>query len=163
MSFQDLFEQFKSLAKKHLGDPETIEQNEEQAADGFSAPGKEKVKEVINDFLAISPLIEQAGYRITDLQVELGLIPKLIPHFTKVADVDEQQKQMVIDQLQQKRLMKLLVSALFKADSFQQGLSMKNYTFKGIEIEIAALPAVRLNYHHLLAPQPESKEISPQA
>jgi hypothetical protein len=26
---------------------------------------------------------------------------------------------------------------------------MKNYQFKGIEVEITALPAVRLNYQHL--------------
>ena len=156
MSFQNMFDQFKHLAKKHLGDPEDVENLPPEDSDAFSIPGKDKVKAVVDDFLATTPLIEKAGYKITDLQIELGIIPKIIPHFRKVADVTEDQKELILTELQEKRLMKLLVSALFKADAFQSNLNMSQYSFKGIEIEITALPAVRLNYHRLSEIKDES-------
>jgi len=167
MSANDLFEQFKTLAQKYLGDPPTEEekaQQKEQAEqtqqDSFSTAGKDRVRAVIDDFLAITPLIEQAGYKITNLDIELGLLPKLIPHFRKIGDIDETQKQQILSQVGDKKLMKLLISALFKADSFQNSLNMKNYDFKGIEVEIAPLPAVRLNYTHLSQRSEPSKDLS---
>jgi hypothetical protein len=149
MSVNNLFEQFKTLAKKHLGDDAPTNQDNPGDPESLTIPGKDKVKAVVEDFLATTPKIEEAGFKITDLQIELGLIPKLIPHFQKVADVSEAEKERILNSLQDKRLMRLLVAALFKADGFQANLSMKNYQFKGIEVEITALPAVRLNYQHL--------------
>ena len=167
MSANDLFEQFKTLAQKYLGDPPTEEeqarqkeQAEQTQQDSFSTAGKDRVRAVIDDFLAITPLIEQAGYKITNLDIELGLLPKLIPHFRKIGDIDEAQKQQILSQVGDKKLMKLLISALFKADSFQNSLNMKNYDFKGIEVEIAPLPAVRLNYTHLSQRSEPSKDLS---
>lgn len=158
MNFDKIFEQFKTLAEKHLGEPNDYQGNTTQSDnadstspldDDFEHQSKDKVRSIIQDFQSITPYIEQAGYQITDLQIELGIIPKLIPHFLKVRQVDEDEKAAILEQIENKRLMKMLLRALFKADSFQQNLKMNQYTFKGIEVEIAPIPAVRLNYRHL--------------
>ena len=158
MSKQNLFEQFKNLAKKHLGDPPEYSGEEEEAT-SFAIPGAEKVKNVVNDFIAITPLIERAGYQIVDLEIELGLIPKLIPHFKKTREVTDAEKEEVLAELQEKRLMSMLVNALFKADNFQSGLNLTNYRYTGIEVEITALPAVRLKYRKIMTEQSASTEI----
>jgi len=146
MAQKNLFEQFKDLAKKHLGDPPEPGSEPPEETGNFSIPGAEKVKGVVQDFNAITPLIIRAGYEIVDLEVELGLIPKLIPHFKKINDISDSEKALILEELQDKRLMSMLVSALFKSDSFQNNLKLTNYKYTGIEVEITALPAVRLKY-----------------
>jgi len=105
-----------------------------------------KAKTIINDFIDAAPLIQEAGFRINDLQIELSVIPKLIPHFEKVSDVDEATRIRIIEQVKDKRIIRLLLKALFNADNFQQSLKMGNMEFAGIEIEITAIPAIRLLY-----------------
>jgi len=105
-----------------------------------------KVRSIINDFIEAAPLIEAAGFRIRDMEIELSVIPKLIPHFEKFIETDETTRINIIEQVQDKKLVKLLLKALFKADNFQQSLKMGNLEFAGIEIEITAIPAVRLLY-----------------
>ena len=158
MSNNNLFDQFKHLAKKYLGDPPEYDEVEE--TNSFTIPGAEKVKGIVNDFIAITPLIERAGYQIVDLEIELGLIPKLIPHFKKIREVSDTEKQEVLDELQGKRLMSMLVTALFKSDSFQSNLNLNNYRYTGIEVEIAALPAVRLKYRKIMPGESSSTEIT---
>ena len=156
---QNLFEQFKNLAKKHLGDPPEITGEEPEQTSSFAIPGAEKVKGVVNDFIAITPLIEKAGYQIVELEIELGLIPKLIPHFKKIKDVGDAEKELVLDELRDKRLMSMLVSALFKSDNFQANLNLNNYRYTGIEVEIAALPAVRLKYQKIITEETSAKDL----
>lgn len=105
-----------------------------------------KVKTVIDDFIEAAPLIEAAGFRIKDLQVELGVIPKLIPHFEKLTQTSEARRLELIEQVKGKKIIVLLLKALYKADNFQQSINMGSLDFAGIEIEITAIPAVRLIY-----------------
>lgn len=112
----------------------------------FNKVISDKVKNVINDFIEAAPLIERAGFRIRDLEVELSIIPKLIPHFEKTIDVDDKTRLLIIEEVHDKRLIRLLLKALFKADNLQKSIKMGNLVFAGIEIEITAIPAVRLLY-----------------
>ena len=105
-----------------------------------------KVRMIIDDFIAAAPLIEAAGFRIRDLEVELSIIPKLIPHFEKLTNTDETTRLQIIEQVKDKRIIRMLLKTLFKADNFQQSLKMGKLEFAGIEIEITAIPAVRLVY-----------------
>ena len=106
----------------------------------------QKIKAVIDDFIEAAPLIEEAGFRIRDLEIELGVIPKLIPHFEKLTDTDESNRLAIVERVKDKKIILLLLKALFKADNFQKSLNMGNLEFAGIEIDITAIPAVRLVY-----------------
>ena len=119
-----------------------------------------KVKTIINDFIEAAPLIEAAGFRIRDLEVELSVIPKLIPHFEKLAEIDDKTRTQILDQVKDKRIISLLLKALYKADNFQQSLKMGNLVFAGIEIEITAIPAIRLLYKNPLLADTKSELIN---
>ncbi len=70
-----------------------------------------KAKAVINDFIDAAPLIEETGFRIKDLEVELSVIPKLIPHFEKIANTDEATRIRVIEQVKDKRVIRLYIKS----------------------------------------------------
>lgn len=127
---------------------------EEKSEFRFNKVISDKVKNVINDFIEAAPLIERAGFRIRDLEIELSVIPKLIPHFEKTIDVDDKARLLIIEEVHDKRLIRLLLKALFKADNFQKSIKMGNLEFAGIEIEITAIPAVRLRYKNSIELDP---------
>jgi hypothetical protein len=130
--------------------------SEDKSEFRFNKVISDKVKNVINDFIEAAPLIERAGFRIRDLEIELSIIPKLIPHFEKTIDVDDNTRLLIIEEVNDKRLIRLLLKALFKADNFQKSIKMGNLEFAGIEIEITAIPAVRLRYKNSIEPDPSS-------
>ena len=149
----DTFKRLKHRFIKLL-DPDWVDKNGAQNnydSDDFSEftineTVSNKVREIINDFIDAAPLIESAGFRIRDLEVELSVIPKLIPHFEKLADIDNATRNEIIAEVEDKRIIRLLLKALFKADNFQKSLKMGSLEFAGIEIEITAIPAIRLLY-----------------
>ena len=149
----DAFKKLKHRFIKLL-DPDWVDKSErpeQHGSDEFSEfkineTVSNKVREIINDFIEAAPLIEAAGFRIRDLEVELSVIPKLIPHFEKLADVDDATRSQIIEKVNDKRIIRLLLKALFKADNFQKSLKMGSLEFSGIEIEITAIPAIRLLY-----------------
>ena len=83
----------------------------------------------------------------------------IIMGFKKMANISDEDKAAILDELKHKRLMSMLVNALFKSDSFQANLNLSSYRYTGIEVEIAALPAVRLKYQKILPQQNDAKEI----
>ena len=149
----DSFKKLKHRFIKLL-DPDWVDKSESQDSDNLDESSdfkinetlSNKVREIIDDFIEAAPLIEAAGFRIRDLEIELSVIPKLIPHFEKIADVDNATRNEIISKVDDKTIIRLLLKALFKADNFQSSLKMGNLKFSGIEIEITAIPAIRLLY-----------------
>ena len=159
MTINTLFAALNTLRKQllYMLDPELKERDKikaEQDNKSINADSEfrineavsNKAHEIINDFIEAAPLIEAAGFRIRDLEVELSVIPKLVPHFEKVTDTDEITRIDILKQVEDKRIIRLLLKTLFKADNFQKTLKMGKLDFAGIEIEITAIPAVRLLY-----------------
>lgn len=131
----------------NAGDPASETETEFRINDVVTT----QVKTIINDFIEAAPLIEAAGFRISTLEIELSVIPKLIPHFEKIDDVDDTLRAQIIDQVQDKRIIRLLLKALYKADNFQKSLRMGTLEFACFEIEITAIPAIRLIYKNPLS------------
>jgi len=58
----------------------------------LSAVGSQKIQELVTAFQQSLPAIRSAGYELTEFEVELGVTPKLIPHFRhapkSIEDID---------------------------------------------------------------------------
>jgi hypothetical protein len=107
--------------------------------------GSEKIRALIASFQQALPAIHMAGYELTEFEVELGVTPKLIPHFRHAAkspeDVDHAQ-----ELLRENRLGTLILGALLKAGEVHKQISVAGFAFSHIEIELGLVPSVRLQY-----------------
>ena len=86
-----------------------------------------------------------AGYELTEFEVELGVTPKLIPHFRHVhrsgEDVDRAR-----ELVRGNKLGSLLLSGLLKAGEVHKQINVAGFCFSHIEIELGLIPSVRLQY-----------------
>lgn len=117
----------------------------ESALAQITAAGAGKVQELVTAFQNALPAIKLAGYELTEFEIELGLTPKLIPHFRcelrSPEDVERAR-----ETLRENRIGSLVLGALLKAGDVQRQINVAGFAFSHIEIELGLIPSVRLQY-----------------
>lgn len=129
--------------------------NYNQAADKFSTLASDAVGQVLDtnistkslmkDFNAALPQLKKAGYTLTELEVELGIPPKLIPHFYHDPTVHPNLEQS-LDALKGNGIGTALMLALSKAGELQKELEVSGMQFSHIEVELGPIPSLKLQY-----------------
>jgi len=111
----------------------------------LSAAGAQKVQELVLSFQQALPAIKSAGYEMTEFELELGVTPKLIPHFRHAAksveDIDAARAM-----LKDNKLGMMILVALVKAGDVHRQIKVAGFGFTHIEIELGLIPSVRLQY-----------------
>ena len=106
--------------------------------------GHKKIKDLTDELHDDLPIFERAGYSLHSLEVELGVSPKLIPHFRVHKQISKEEQQAILDEVKHKRLISLLLSSLFKSSYLKEVLRIGDLDFHGLKIELAAIPKVHL-------------------
>ena len=106
----------------------------------------DKLKEVMDEINDIMPIIKEVGYSVNEVEVELGVLPKIIPHFRKIEDMSEEEMNIVIEKYKDRKLTYLIVSSLAKAASMQKSIQLSSLKFTEVEIEAGAVPSVKLKF-----------------
>jgi len=103
-----------------------------------------KLIEVSDRFHKHLPIFESAGYKLKKFEVELGISPKIIPHFMIDESVTLDQKMDALAKVKGKRLMHLMMEALIKASKLHGAMQIGDLDFCGVEVHLSAIPTVRL-------------------
>ena len=134
MAFDNLIDRAKQTAidiKDKVGDP--------------SSKVGDAVLDIISDLNDALPQLAKAGYTINELEIEVGIPPKLIPHFT-VDESPVENREHSLAGLEGNKVGYALYKALSKASDLQQKIVINEMRFARIEIELGLVPAVRLSY-----------------
>ena len=136
---KDLFEQLKKKV-----DPST---NESDAAEDTNSPitqlTTEKIKAIVADLNSAGPIFSEAGFVMEQLEVEVGLLPKIIPQFLQIKKVSPEIETQLLQQLDDRKLLKFILQSLFKSSRMEALMEHTDLSLYGIEIEISAPPSVR--------------------
>jgi hypothetical protein len=111
----------------------------------ISQAGSDKIQELVSSFQQALPALKSAGYEITEFEVELGVTPKLIPHF-KHAPKSAEDIDAAKEMLKENKLGQILLGALLKAGDVHKQIKVAGFGFSHIEIEMGLIPSVRLQY-----------------
>ena len=103
------------------------------------------ILDAISDLNDSLPHLAKAGYTMDELEIEIGMPPKLVPHFT-VDETLAENTQQVLTRLEGNRVGSALLIALLKAADLQQKILIDSMTVSRVEIELGLVPAVRLCY-----------------
>ena len=134
MAFGNLIDKAKQTAadvKDKVGDP--------------SGKVGDAILAVVKDLNDALPHLSKAGYTMDELEIEVGIPPKLIPHFSVDETLAENTEQSLTD-LEGNTVGYVLFKALLKAADLQQKIVINDMSFARIEIELGLIPVVRLSY-----------------
>jgi uncharacterized RDD family membrane protein YckC len=105
--------------------------------------GTKKLQDSVEQLNITMPYLESAGYTIEQLELEVGISPKVIVIVKINEDVS-----MTLDELEEvikdKPIVQMLVNAIRMSADLQKKLSIKSMRSIGMEINLAVTPAVRL-------------------
>jgi hypothetical protein len=108
--------------------------------------GGDTLSKTAQQFNEALPYIERAGYDVTEVEVALGLSPKVVPHLRLRELIEEDQQQALLEETQGKTLINTILSSLFRASAARRKLNFKRFHFEEIELEIGIIPGVVLKF-----------------
>lgn len=105
-----------------------------------------KVTSVLDDLNAALPVLQEAGYPVDLVEVELGLSPKINIRFSTKMGVKEERLNSLLEEHAEHKMTITLLNSLAKAKSLQSRIRVAGCKPKGIEIKIGLMPEVALRF-----------------
>lgn len=104
------------------------------------------VREIVDNLNLHLPALQEAGYTLTDVNVEMGLGPKVVATFASRPEITQENVDAVISEHQDSRVTVALLHALYAAYKLQNGLQVAGLKPRGISIEIGIPPSVAVKF-----------------
>jgi len=135
---------------------ETLQQQFGKAKESLSATvdkisdlkdsGIEKISEPINELSNGLPLIEEAGFKVEEISIDLGIPPEISIGFSKMNEVKSESIQSLIDQHAERKILVIVLKALLTANNIQSKITFNKFIFAGVSIKLGLPPSVSLKY-----------------
>lgn len=114
-----------------------------QGLKGYGGDALDKTAQNFNEAL---PYIERAGFQVTEIEVGIGISPKIVPHLRMVKAISAREREALLDEVAQKKLIHTILSSLFNATAARKRLRFNRYHFFEMEMELSVLPSVTLKF-----------------
>ena len=111
----------------------------------LKAFGEEKLDQTMSGFRRALPALSQAGYRMHEFEIELGITPKIIAHFMP-SEATEEEIAAAREALKDNPVGSSMLSVLKRAGDAHKRFKLLGFNCGHIEIDVGVIPAVRLRY-----------------
>jgi hypothetical protein len=104
------------------------------------------IKDLVDDFNAHIPALREAGYAVSEVAVELGLVPKMVASFACAPDISQERIDAVVEEHREAKMTVALLRALHAAYKLQNSIHVAGMTPRGIVLEIGVAPSVVVKF-----------------
>tara|TARA_R110002096_G_scaffold382545_2_gene576431 strand:+ start:11 stop:568 length:558 start_codon:yes stop_codon:yes gene_type:complete len=127
--------------------------------EGLKGYGGDALTKTAQNFNEALPYIERAGFSVTEIEVGIGISPKIVPHLRMIKAIPARERELLLEEVIEKRLIHTILSSLFSATAARKRLKFNQYHFTELEMELSVLPSVTLKFkpnHTRLEPESSS-------
>jgi hypothetical protein len=111
-------------------------------AAGLGENSLAKLDEMLAEFNAMLPVLREAGYTLRNVEIELGIPPKLIGNFHGSGGVVPE----LPDEGDERTLTVLLVKSIHQVTKLQSKITIKGLRPSGLTIEIGLVPRIVVTF-----------------
>jgi hypothetical protein len=97
-----------------------------------------------SDLIALSPIIEEIGFRTTEIDFNISVPPSFVFHFEKIKETTPEKKQEILDLHKENRFLAPVVKMLITADTFQSKIKLGSFKFRSVKINLGLTPGINL-------------------
>ncbi len=108
--------------------------------------GVAQLAATIDDFNASLPVLREAGYTLSGVDIGIGLPPKVSAAFVVSADVSTEAVERLLAEHGEKKLTVLLVRSLHQAWQLQTKVKIAGLRANGLSVEVGLIPEVSVKF-----------------
>ena len=110
----------------------------------IKSTGREKLKKGIQNLNDALPEIEEAGFVLIRLDVDIALLPRLFARFNQVRLISDEERETILIKTKKNKFLNFILLGLFKAVDIKNEVKIDNIDLKEIELEIGLTPSIKL-------------------
>ncbi|MBL4560917.1 MAG: hypothetical protein JKX79_08020 [Labilibaculum sp.] len=106
--------------------------------------GKDKLKNGIQNLNDALPDIEEAGFVLVRLDVDIALLPRLFARFKQEHLISDEERESILNKTKKNKFLNFILIGLFKAADIKNEVNIDNMNLEEIELEIGLTPSAKL-------------------
>lgn len=118
----------------------------EEIISDFKDASSNKVKEVLDSVNESMALIISSGYEFKGIGVALGLSPSISLSFHYVKDITDDERKSILEQVADKKMIKLILKLLFKAGDFYKSIKLGDYVLDAVNMSLGISPGMSVTF-----------------
>jgi len=111
----------------------------------LSSLGTEKINESIKQIRDVLPLAKDAGYSLSEIEIEVGMPPTIIIHF-QVGSGNDSIENILPKVQEDSKIGYSILKGLLFASKVQESLKLKDEKLQEVEIELGIPPKVVVHF-----------------
>ena len=117
---------------------------EEEIKEEFKDSGTSKIQEIINYITGSTEIVKKAGFDLAGMEIAIAIIPEIKVVFTFLKRITAEERNAIAEEVTDKKIVKILLSCLFKASDFVEGIKVGNYKLKTVEVSLGLSPGINV-------------------
>lgn len=118
----------------------------EQLGTEVRSVGANTLEHIAKQFNDALPYIAEAGYKVLEIEVGIGISPRLIAHLRRHRELSLDEEKALLELVKQRRFLSLLMQTLFNAGRIQRRMQFTNFEFQDLELELSVLPTASVKF-----------------
>jgi hypothetical protein len=119
---------------------------EEEIKEEFKDTNTSKLQDIINYITDSTDLVNRAGFDISGMGLSIAIVPVLKVSFTFVKKISEEEREAIVEEVKEKKIVKILMACLFKASDFVDGIKVGNYKLGGVDVTLGLTPGISVTF-----------------
>jgi hypothetical protein len=116
----------------------------QEAVHGLRAEGEDRLVESLREIDESVPVFRDAGYVVQDVEMELGIVQRLIVHLEKADDLPVEALRRLAAAHASRRTTTAILTALAKAEEFADRVSLDHLAYHKLTVYVGLAPSVRI-------------------
>lgn len=110
----------------------------------IKSAGKDKLKNAIQNLNESLPDIEEAGFMMVRMDVDIAILPRLFARFKQVKVISVEEKENILLKTKKNKFLNFILIGLFKAAEIKNDVQINNMHLEEIELEIGLTPSAKI-------------------
>ena len=116
----------------------------EDTVEDLKADSEEKMMESLEEIQEAESVFKEAGYKLRAVEMEMGFNPKVVSVLKRESEIGSRSQKRLIKQHEDNKLLKSMLTSLFKAEALEDKVHLEDLTFSEVHIEVGLVPAVHV-------------------
>ena len=137
-------EEIRAMVEEGAETIRDIRSDVESTVEDLKADSDEKLMESLEKIQDAERVFKEAGYKLRALKMEMGFNPKVIAMLRREKEIGTRQQERLLKQHADNKLIKSMLTSLFKAEHLEDKVHLRDLTFSEVHIEMGLVPAVHV-------------------